>query len=143
MRLDAIDLRSGRWRGLVVVSAKESLLELTRAVDPGNKMRVALPENWRALNQDEIRERARRPEVRLWMDDARILWRVSAVGPETDYPYPLKRRHLVFDSDRSWAGIVPFEPPAELGDLTELELQRLRDRMVDFGGRRRGYRPPH
>ncbi|MEX1183710.1 MAG: hypothetical protein WEF86_10790 [Gemmatimonadota bacterium] len=142
MRPEVIDLKSGRWRGSVLVSAKEALLELTQSMDPGNKMRVALPENWRKLGPEEIRECARRPEARLWTDDARILWRVSAVGPDTDYPYPLRRRHLVFDSDKTWAGLVPFDPPAELGDMTDLELQRLRDRICDFGGRRRGYRPP-
>jgi hypothetical protein len=105
-------------------------------------MRLQLPEQWRQLSPEELRELARRPELRLWTDDAQILWRVSAVGPGTFYPYPLRTRHLVFDSDQTWAGIVPFDPPAELGDLTDLDLQRLRDGMSDFGGRRRGYRPP-
>jgi hypothetical protein len=87
-------------------------------------------------------ELARRPEARLWCDETGALWRVSAVGPGTPYPYPLRSRHLVFDSDEAWAGIVQFDTPLELGDLLDIELQNLRDRMSDIGGRRRGYRPP-
>jgi hypothetical protein len=49
---------------------------------------------------------AREPEVRLWVDETGILWRVSVVGPGTAYPYPLRVRHLVFDSESAWAGVV-------------------------------------
>jgi hypothetical protein len=80
--------------------------------------------------------------VRLWTDDLFVPWRVSAVGPGTEFPYPLRRKHLVFDSDRTWAGIIEFGDGGQLGELTDLELSRLRDGMRDFGGRRRGYRPP-
>jgi hypothetical protein len=141
MRIDKVDLKSGRWHGTVERTARGDHLELVQG-GLGNKLRLPLPEGWRSLSQAEFTELARRPEVRLWSDDARILWRVSVVGPGTAYPYPLRHRHLVFDSEDAWAGIVPFDGPHELGDLTDLELQRLRDRMGDFGGRRRGYRPP-
>lgn len=142
MRLEGIDLGSGRWHGAITVSATESVLELEQPVEPGNKMRVPLPDDWRSLSREQLTELARRPEVRLWVDDAHILWRVSLIGPGTAYPYPLPSRHVVFDSDRTWAGIVPLEPPTELGDLTGLELLGLRDHMRDFGGRRCGYRAP-
>jgi hypothetical protein len=105
-------------------------------------MRVRLPEGWQQLAPRDVAALARAPEVRLWTDDGFIPWRVSAVGPDTDFPYPLTRRHLVFDSDRTWAGIVAFDGPQQLGDLTDLELKRLRDGIRDFGGRRHGYRPP-
>jgi hypothetical protein len=141
MRIDKLDLRSGRWRGGIVTTADGDFLEL-EGVRPANKLRLPLPADWRSLRFEDIEDLARQPELRLWTDDAGLLWRVSAVGPGTLYPYPLRKRHLVFDSDQTWAGIVEFEGPPELGDLTDLELQRLRDRMSDFGGRRRGYRPP-
>jgi hypothetical protein len=140
--LDVLDLRSGRWRGSIDTTAAGAFLELVHAANARNKMRLRLPDEWRSLSAAELQRLARSPEVRLWVDDARILWRVSAVGPGTAYPYPLRSRHLVFDSDRAWAGIVEFDASDELGDLTDLELQRLRDRIADFGGRRRGYRPP-
>lgn len=142
MRITELDMRSGRWLGQVETTAADTHLELVHAGIPQNKMRVRLPEDWRTLTLAALQELARRPEARLWVDERRILWRVSAVGPGTEYPYPLRTRHLVFDSDRTWAGIVPFDGPDELGDLTDLDLQRLRDRISDFGGRRRGYRPP-
>jgi hypothetical protein len=142
MSLDALDLRSGRWLGTIDTTATGSFLELVHAANARNKMRLQLPDDWRSLGVGGIEQLARRPEVRLWVDEARILWRVSTVGPGTAYPYPLRSRHLVFDSDRTWAGIVVFDGPLELGDLTDLELQRLRDQIADFGGRRRGYRPP-
>jgi hypothetical protein len=142
MRIEKIDLRSGRWRGDIETTAAGDFLELVQVSRPADKLRLDLPRDWRRLSPKELTELARRPEVRLWTDDASILWRVSAVGPGTPYPYPLRARHLVFDSDQTWAGIVAFDEAAELGDLSDLELQRLRDRMCDFGGRRRGYRPP-
>jgi hypothetical protein len=142
MGLDALDLRSGRWVGTIDTTGQGAFLELVHAANTRNKMRLQLPDDWRSLGAGGIEQLARRPEVRLWVDEARIPWRVSVVGPGTAYPYPLRARHLVFDSARTWAGIVIFEGPLELGDLTDLELQRLRDRIADFGGRRRGYRPP-
>lgn len=143
MRIQRVELRSGRWNGDVETTAAGDFLELMRVARPRDKMRLQLPTGWRTLGPRGLEELARHPEVRLWTDDAGILWRVSAVGPGTCYPYPLQVRHLVFDSDQTWAGIVKFDDAtAELGDLTDLDLQRLRDRMCDFGGRRRGYRPP-
>jgi hypothetical protein len=142
MRIEKLDLSSGRWHGTVECTAAGDFLELVQQGREVNKLRLPLPEGWRQLGTAGLSELARRPEVRLWCDETGILWRVSAVGPDTPYPYPLRRRHLVFDSDTAWAGIVPFELPLELGDLPDIELQRLRDRMADIGGRRRGYRPP-
>jgi hypothetical protein len=142
MGIEKLDLKSGRWRGQVEATATGDFLDLVQTGRPADKMRLHLPGDWRSLKPRELLELVRRPEVRLWTDDAEILWRVSAVGPGTYYPYPLRTRHLVFDSDQTWAGIVAFDGDEELGDLTDLDLQRLRDRMCDFGGRRRGYRPP-
>ncbi|HSJ25070.1 MAG TPA: hypothetical protein VK929_10400 [Longimicrobiales bacterium] len=140
MRIGKLDLKSGRWLGQVETTAAGDHLELVQG--GSDKLRLPLPEGWRTLSREAMAELARRPEVRLWCDDSGILWRVSLVGPGTAYPYPLRHRHLVFDSEESWAGIVAFDGPDELGDLTRLDLKRLRDRMCDFGGRRRGYRPP-
>lgn len=137
-----IDLRSGRWHRFVERTATGAMMELIQVGHNQNKMRVRLPDDWQQLGAREVMELARLPEVRLWTDDTFIPWRVSAVGPGTDFPYPLMRRHLVFDSDRTWAGIVEFDGPQQLGDLTDLELKQLRDGIRDFGGRRRGYRPP-
>lgn len=142
MRNDWIDLTSGRWYRSIETTAGGSVMELIQIGKPHNKMRVRLPDGWRSIGERRLHELARAPEVRLWTDDTGIPWRVSAVGPGTDFPYPLRRRHLVFDSDRTWAGLVEFDGAAELGDLTELDLKRLRDGIQDFGGRRRGYRPP-
>lgn len=140
--MDVIDLKSGRWHRFNDSDASGALMELVQVGQPQHKMRVRLPDKWWQLGPRELEELARAPEVRLWTDDNFIPWRVSAVGPGTDFPYPLQRRHLVFDSDRTWAGIVEFDGPLQLGDLTSLELKRLRDGIRDFGGRRRGYRPP-
>jgi hypothetical protein len=142
MLIDRVDLKSGRWRGQIQATADGDFLELLQAGREVAKLRLQLPPHWRSLTPAQIQELARRPELRLWTDDTRVLWRVSAVGPGTAYPYPLQHRHLVFDSDQTWAGIVEFANQGELGDLTDLELQGLRDRMCDFGGRRRGYRRP-
>jgi hypothetical protein len=142
MRAGQIDLKSGRWYRYTVTDASGAVMELVQVGNPHNKMRVRLPEEWHQMAPRAMEELARAPEVRLWTDDSFIPWRVSAVGPDTDFPYPLRRRHLVFDSDRTWAGIVEFEGPRQLGDLTDFELRELRDGIRDFGGRRRGYRPP-
>lgn len=142
MRSDLVDLKSGRWHRFTERDATGSVMELVQVGHPHNKMRVRLPDGWHQLGPRELMELARAPEVRLWTDDYFVPWRVSAVGPNTDFPYPLRRRHLVFDSDRTWAGIVEFDDPRQLGDLSDLELRELRDGMRDFGGRRRGYRPP-
>ncbi|HEX6307079.1 MAG TPA: hypothetical protein VFZ69_02760 [Longimicrobiales bacterium] len=140
--MDVIDLKSGRWHRFNDTDASGAIMELVQVGQPQNKMRVRLPENWWHLGHRDIEALARAPEVRLWTDDMFIPWRVSEVGPGTTFPYPLQRRHLVFDSDRTWAGIVEFDGTQQLGDLTDLELKRLRDGIRDFGGRRRGYRPP-
>ena len=139
-----IFLASGRWRWRVesLPGTSEDLLELCEPGNSANKMQVGLPFSWRQLDVDAFREIARRPEVRLWLDEAGILWRVAAVGPQTPYTFPLERRHLVFDSQQSWAGIVEFPSPLELGDLNNRELRELRNRVSDFGGRRRAYRLP-
>lgn len=142
MRSGLIDLKSGRWHRFMETTAWGAVMELVQVGHADNKMRVRLPADWQQLGRREVELLARRPEVRLWTDDAFIPWRVSAVGPGTEFPYPLASRHLVFDSDRTWSGIVEFAGSRELGDLTDLELQRLRDEMRDFGGHRRGYRPP-
>jgi hypothetical protein len=142
VKFEKVDLKSGRWRGEIETTAAGDFLELVQVGRLSDKMRLQLPDGWREKAPKELIELARRPEVRLWTDDARILWRVSAVGPGTWYPYPLRTRHLVFDSDQTWAGVVEFDESVHLGDLTDLDLQGLRDRMCDFGGRRRGYRRP-
>ncbi|MGH7481291.1 MAG: hypothetical protein ACRELV_03990 [Longimicrobiales bacterium] len=136
-------LKSGKWRwGIEGPATGQQVLELVDPSRPQNRMSVGLPFSWRQLPQRGLAELARAPEVRLWLDEQGILWRVTEVGPGTRYPYPLARRHLVFDSEHAWAGIVEFGEPGRLGDLTSAELQRYRSRMADFGGRRRAYRPP-
>jgi hypothetical protein len=133
-------LLSGKWRWRIDASARTEALELTSSTNPANKMRAPLPFSWRQLSPEAFKDCARKPEMRLWLDRGGVLWRVAAVGPGTIYDYPLNRRHLVFDSLQSWAGIVEFPGPAELGDLTNDELRDYRDMISDFGGRRRGYR---
>lgn len=135
-------LESGKWRGRVVAQSSQEVLELVDLLNPVNKMRVSLPFSWRQLSKEKLTEFARRPEVRLWMDRSGVMWRVTAVGPDTAFDYPLRARHLVFDSQQSWAGIVAFPLPRELGDLTYDELCELRDTISDFGGQRRRYRAP-
>lgn len=137
-------LPSGRWRWHVeaVPGSAEEMLELYEPGNATNKMQLGLPFSWRQLNPDAFQQLARRPEVRLWLDESGILWRVTAVGPNTPYNLPLEKRHLVFDSQQSWAGIVEFAGDDELGDLTNRELRDLRNRISDFGGRRRAYRLP-
>lgn len=136
-------LKSGKWRwGVEGPASGQQVLELVDPSRPQNRMSVELPFSWRQLPEQGLAELARAPEVRLWQDERGILWRVTEIGPGTAYPYPLEDRHLVFDSERAWAGIVPFPEPIRLGDLTSTDLWRYRSRMADFGGRRRSYRPP-
>lgn len=105
-------------------------------------MRVPLVGGVEELSDAELTELARRPEVRLWIDEDDIHWRVSTIGPGTPFPLPLHRRHLLFDSAQTWSGIAAFEPGPELGDLTDAELAETRDSISDIGGRRRRYRRP-
>ena len=143
MRPDVIELPSGRWLKNIAITLDAAVLELVHLGNEQNRMRVMLPPHWRELTDQQLLECARRPEVRLWEDEDGIHWRVSAVGPGTAFAYPLQERHLVFDSERAWAGIVRFaEAECELGDLTDLDLRTLRNRISDFGGRRRAYRGP-
>lgn len=137
-------LRSGKWRWSVdgEGTAPGRSLELFEPRAPYNKMSAPLPFSWRDLSNDQVAEIARDPEVRLWTDENGIPWRVARVGPDSHYPYPLQKPHLVFDSENAFAGIVAIDQDAHLGDLSEPELRRYRDRMRDFGGRRRAFRPP-
>ena len=89
-------------------------------------MVVPLPFSWRELSGSQLRDLARVPELRLWVDDTGMLWRVSAVGPGTRIPYNLRRRHLLFDSRQGGACVVEFPEPRALGDLTNAELSELR-----------------
>jgi hypothetical protein len=133
-------LQSGKWRWRILATARNEEMELTDPGNPNNKMRVHLPFSWRSLSSDELLEMARRPDMRLWRDREGILWRISAVGPGTSYDIPLRSRHLVFDSPQTWAGLVDFPGPAELGDLTSMDLADARDHAGDFGGPRRRLR---
>ena len=136
-------LRSGKWRWAVDGhETGEQYLELRDPGQPVNRMSVRLPYDWRQLDDAGLAELARGPEVRLWLDEAGVIWRVTAVGPGTYYPFPLERRYLIFDSRQCWAGMVDFDHAQGLGDLTDAELRGLRDRMADIGGRRRRYRGP-
>ncbi|HSH46710.1 MAG TPA: hypothetical protein VK966_12770 [Longimicrobiales bacterium] len=137
-------LRSGKWRWTVADenAVHGESLELIDPSAPYNKMAVPLPFSWRRLSNDEIAELAREPEIRLWTDEHGIHWRIARIGPETHHPYRLPDPHLVFDSEQCYAGIVRIEPHARLGDLTSAELRSYRDRMRDFGGRRRAFRAP-
>lgn len=139
-----IFLRSGKWRWSVNEdnALRGPRLELFDPGAPSNKMNVPLPFGWRSLSAEQISDLAREPEIRLWTDEHGIAWRVTRVGPGSHYPYPLKRPHIVFDSEQAFAGIVEVDPYAQLGELTESELRRYRDDMRDFGGRRKGFRLP-
>src|SRR5689334_11422958 len=92
-----IYLDSGKWRWRIVPTGHDEELELADPSDPTNKMRVRLPFSWRMLSEEQFRDLARRPDVRLWRDRDGVLWRVSAVGPGTTYDLPIHSRHLVFD----------------------------------------------
>lgn len=135
-----IFLQSGKWRWRILSTARNEELELVEPGNPTSKMRVHLPFSWRSLSEEEFAELARRPDVRLWRDRTGILWRVSAVGPGTPYDFPLRTRHLVFDSPQTWAGLVEFGGSKELGDLTYDELIEVREQACDFGGPRRRMR---
>lgn len=139
-----IFLRSGKWRWSVVEerSPLGGMLELIDPAAPHNKMNIRLPPAWRELSSDQVAELARQPEIRLWTDEHGIVWRIARVGPGSHYPYPLETPHLVFDSQQAYAGLVPIPDDDRLGDLTDPELRRFRDRMQDFGGRRRAFRAP-
>lgn len=135
-------LASGKWRAYADPSAALPTLELVDVSTPWNKMRTPLNAPVTELSDADLTELARRPEVRLWVDEDGIQWRVSAVGPGTLFPLPLRQRHLLFDSEQAWSGIVALPADHELGDLTHAELRALRDRIADLGGRRRRYRRP-
>lgn len=138
-----IFLRSGKWRWSAADQGSGAeTLELIDPANPQNKMRARLPFTWQELSNDAIEEIAREPEMRLWMDEYGVTWRIARVGPGTHYPYSLRQTHLVFDSEEAYAGIVALDEHARLGDLTAEELRRYRDRMRDFGGRRQYFRPP-
>lgn len=139
-----LHLRSGKWRWTVAADSgfRGETLELFDPAAPHDKMTVNLPFSWRQMDTGQIAEFAREPSVRLWTDSDSITWRISRVGPGTHYPYSLGEPHLFFDSEQAYSGLVPLDPSARLGDLTRDELRRYRDRMRDFGARRRAYRPP-
>lgn len=136
------DLQSGRWYWKVIDAGAGEIMELVDAVNRNNKMRVRLPFTWRRMEPKELRELARMPEMRLWQDDDGLNWRIADIGPGTHYFFPLHTRHLLFDSDKAWAGIVEFPEPMELGDLNPDDLCMYRDRIHDIGGRRQSYRKP-
>jgi hypothetical protein len=139
-----IRLDSGRWYTRLETDAQgREYTHLSRAGRPGETMRARLPFGWRGLDEDEMRELARRPEVRIWYDEHGIRWRIAAVGPGTSYSLPIPGRHLVFDSDEAWAGLTRYDMDRELGDFTDAELRDLRDRISDLGGGRRAFRPPN
>jgi hypothetical protein len=138
-----IRLESGRWYARLEVDAQgREYSHLSRADRPEETMRVRLPFGWRDLDDDEIRTLSRKPEVRIWYDEHGIRWRIAAVGPGTSYEFPIPGRYLVFDSDQAWAGLTRYEEGRELGELTDEELQSLRDDISDLGGGRRSFRPP-
>jgi hypothetical protein len=133
-------LPSGRWRWQITEGPGNAVMELYDRSNPANKMTVAVPFSWRQLSEDDLRELARDPEVRLWTDRAGRFWRISVIGPGTRYDFPLTSRHLLFDSPQCWAGITEFAVPKMLGDLTNEQLRTYRDRIRDLGGRRRRFR---
>lgn len=138
-----IRLDSGKWYAEIERdAAREEYLRLTSPTRPRNSMRVRLPFSWRHLDDSGLTALARRPEIRLWTDELGVQWRVSEIGVGTPYPLPLDGRYLVFDCRQNWSGIVRFNAPPELGELTESEMKAYRDRMSDLGGSREGYRPP-
>jgi hypothetical protein len=132
-------LKSGRWRYSIEEGKNGEVMELVDPGEPTNKMVVPLPFSWRSMTEEQVQDYVRSPEVRLWVDNNNTFWRISVVGPGTRYDVPFTERYLVFDSKQTWAGIVEF-PLGELGDMTDVELQWLRDQIRDFGGRRRHFR---
>jgi hypothetical protein len=138
-----VRLSSGRWYARLEEDAQgREYTHLSRADRPEESMRVRLPFGWRSLNPEALAELARRPEVRIWYDELGIRWRIAAVGPGTPYEFPIPGRYLIFDSDQAWAGLTRYDDDQELGDLTDEELQELRDAVSDIGGSRRAFRPP-
>ena len=121
-----IELKSGRWRWHLSEIANGEQMELIDSGRPANMMVVPLPFSWRELSGSQLRDLARVPELRLWVDDTGMLWRVSPVGPGTRIEYQLKSRHLLFDSRQAGAWVVEFPEPKALGDLTNAELTELR-----------------
>jgi hypothetical protein len=138
-----VRLDSGRWHARLETDAGgREFLHLTRAGRPEETMRSPLPYSWRLLDDDQLEEMARKPEVRIWFDDQGVRWRIATVGPGTPYPFPIPGRYLVFDSDQTWAGLTRYEDHRELGEMTDDELRSLRNGISDLGGGRRAYRPP-
>jgi hypothetical protein len=138
-----IYLPSGKWR--CYLERARTGDQFVEFVDPGqplNRMTVRVGYSLTEPAEDKLAALARDPLLRLWTDEAGILWRVATVGPGTPYAFEFGARHLVFDSEVTWAGIVPFSGGKHLGDLNDGELRALRDATSDFGGRRRAYRPP-
>lgn len=134
-------LASGRWQAQISESSTGEVFELTHLAFPENRMRVPLPFSWRQLSQESLYDLVRSPEVRMWTDPDGTFWRVAEIGPGTHYQFPLHSRHLLFDSDQTWAGIVEFPPPDRLGELTSEELLRFRNGIRDLAGMRRRFRP--
>lgn len=140
--MQLVRLGADRWYSRVEQDARGvEYLYLSNAQRPEDSMRRRLPFSWRDLDDHQLAELAREPELRLWTDEFGIQWRVAPVGPGTPYDFPLRARYLVFDSTDTWAGITAF-PHGILGELTNEELRELRDSVSDFGGGRRSFRPP-
>jgi hypothetical protein len=137
-------LPSGKWRCyLDVARTGDQFLEFVDPARPQNRMTARVGYSLPEPTDEQLTELARNPLLRLWVDEAGILWRVAAVGPGTPYEYPLRARHLIFDSEVTWAGIVPFPEGLRLGELHDAALRGYRDSIADFGGRRRSYRRPN
>lgn len=116
------------------------MLELVDPERPDNKMRSLLPMGWRQMSEESFRELARAPETRFWRDPDGVFWRIAEIGPQTVHDFALSTRHLFFDSDQTWAGIVEFPGTSKLGDLASEALTSLRNGMRDLAGRRRHFR---
>lgn len=135
-------LESGRWYARIDVDARRrEHLVLIDPTHPTDCMRARLPFSWRQRGDETLEELARNPAVRLWTDEYGIQWRIAVVGPGSPYDIPLPERYLVFDSRETWAGVTPIGD-RPLGELSADELRELRDRLTDFGGSRRQFRPP-
>ena len=120
------ELKSGRWRWHLSEFANGEQMELIDSGRPANMMVVPLPCSWRQLSGSQLRDLARVPDLRLWVDETGLMWRVSVIGPGTRINYPVHGRHLLFDSDRAGRAIVPFPEPHQLGDLTNVQLSTFR-----------------